>query len=351
MDFTFDRSPWELYVEKLKREDTVSASYLLAMLEGENEESVEEAFRILEDRMVQIDLSDLPRPVIAGESGFRLKRERELAKQGLQPEKLEETDPLRLYLEELAGIPAFGDVCFVAEELADAVKNGRDADPLRMQLVNLSLSRVVELAGEFTGWGVLLLDLIQEGSLGLWKATQSYDGTNAPFEAYRDRLITFYMKKAVALQARADGVGQKMRQELEDYRTVDEQLLTELGRNPTVEEIAEQLHRTPEETAFLESLLENVRRIDRAKAEREPKQETQEEEQAVENTAYFQMRQRIAELLSGLTEQDAKLLTLRFGLEGGLPLSPEETGKKLGLTAEEVVDREAAALSKLRNES
>ena len=70
----------------------------------------------------------------------------------------------------------------------------------------------------------------------------------------------------------------------------------------------------------------------------------------MEDTAYFQMRQRITELLSTLSETDAKLLTLRFGLEGGLPLSPEETGCKLGLTPEEVVAREAAALMQLRKE-
>ena len=69
----------------------------------------------------------------------------------------------------------------------------------------------------------------------------------------------------------------------------------------------------------------------------------------MEDTALFQMRQRIADLLSGLDDTDAKLLTMRFGLEGGLPLSPEETGRKLGLTPEEVVSREAAALAKLRS--
>ena len=82
----------------------------------------------------------------------------------------------------------------------------------------------------------------------------------------------------------------------------------------------------------------------------EPKEEVPEDSQAVEDTAYFQMRQRIAELLSNLTEEEAKLLTLRFGLEGGAPLSPEETGKKLGLTPQEVVQREANALVKLRNQ-
>ena len=98
-------------------------------------------------------------------------------------------------------------------------------------------------------------------------------------------------------------------------------------------------------------LLENVRRMDRAKPAEKPEEQIQEEsEQAVEDTAYFQMRQRIGELLSMLPETEAELLTLRFGLEGGLPLSPEETGKKLGLTPDEVVQKEASALMRLRNE-
>ena len=84
-------------------------------------------------------------------------------------------------------------------------------------------------------------------------------------------------------------------------------------------------------------------------AEPEPEEEELAETQAVEDTAYFQMRQRINELLSELDEADRKLLTLRFGLEGGKPLDPETAGRKLGLTPEEVVAREAAALSKLRN--
>ena len=81
----------------------------------------------------------------------------------------------------------------------------------------------------------------------------------------------------------------------------------------------------------------------------EPEEDEIAETQAVEDTAYFQMRQRIQDLLSELEEMDAKLLTLRYGLEGGMPLSPEEAGRKLGLTPDEVVAREAAALMKLRN--
>lgn len=184
--------------------------------------------------------------------------------------------------------------------------------------------------------------------MGLWQGILNYDG--GCFESYRDWWICHYMARAVVEQARSGGVGQKLRQAMEDYRAVDERLVSELGRNPTQEEIAAELHMSLEETANLTQTLAAARKLAQARpAEEVPTQEEEaEEQQAVEDTAYFQARQRITEMLSTLSDEDAKLLSLRFGLEGGLPLSPEETGRKLGLTPEEVVTREAAALASLR---
>ena len=349
LEFAFEESPWESYIRGLEDNDTVSGSYLLTLMEGEEEDAFEDAFQMLEDMTIRLDITDLPRPAYTGESGARLRYEAELVKKGLRPEKMEETDPLRLYLEELAEIPACGDAVWLADKLTMANREGKNTDDLRMQLVNLLLSRVVELAGEYTGRGVLLLDLIQEGSIGLWKATEVFVGLGADFAWACDWWIRFYMAKAVLLQARAGGVGQKMRTALEDYRAVDERLLSDLGRNPTLEEIAEELHMSVEETAVVKKMLENARLLAQAKKPAEPEDEKEEEERAVEDTALFQMRQRISDLLSGLSQEDAKLLSLRFGLEGGKPLSPEDTGRRLGLTPEEVVAREGAALAKLRN--
>ena len=193
------------------------------------------------------------------------------------------------------------------------------------------------------------MDMIQEGCIGLWKCTECWVGRGAEFDMTRDWWIRFYIAKAVLMQARANGVGQKMRSALEDYRAVDERLLGELGRNATMEEIALEMHITAEEAAVVKKTLDNARLVAQNRKPQEPEEEKEEDNQAVEDTAYFQMRQRIADLLSGLSEQDQKLLTLRFGLEGGKPLSPEETGRQLGLTPEEVVAREGAALAKLRN--
>ena len=340
LDYSFELSPWEAFLRTKQAGDVISAAHLLTLLEGEDEQTLEEALQEVEMACMVLDISGLPKIGGAGEAAVRLRQEMELVKKGLPAESLEEGDPLRLYLEEVAMTPVCGDEQMLAQDAA----TGREEAMLK--LTNLGLARVIALAGEHTGYGVLLLDLIQEGSLGLWQAIRNY--RSGDYAAFRDRWINLYLAKAVTVQARQSGVGQKMRQAMEDYKQVDERLLSDLGRNPTLEEIALELHIGVEQAMAVKGMLDNARLLAQAKRPEEPEEEKEAEEQAVEDTAYFQMRQRISELLSGLSEEDAKLLTLRFGLEGGKPLTPEQTGLKLGLTPEEVVAREGAALAKLR---
>lgn len=342
LEFSFEQSPWEAFLMTKGMGDTISAANLLAMLEGEEEQAVEDALMDLETGCMILDISDLPKVGGAGEAALRLRQEMQLAKSGLDPEELDRNDPLRLYLEEVAAMPCAGDEQMLAKSCAKGDEKAME------KLTNLGLSRVIEIAGEHTGYGVLLLDLIQEGSLGLWQAVRNY--RYGEYAAHRDRWIRFYMAKAVTMQARSSGVGQKMRTALEDYKEVDERLLGELGRNPTLEEIALELHMRVEEAASVKKMLEDARLLAQAKQPVEEEEEKEEDQQAVEDTALFQMRQRILDLLSALDEEEQKLLTMRFGLEGGKPLSPEDTGKRLGLTPNEVVAREAAALAKLRNQ-
>lgn len=337
LDFTFEQSPWELTVSQMKNESTLSAARFLALLEGENEDSFEDALAALAQKRIVLDISDLPRQFGEGESAAGLRREHQLAQTGFDLTSLEETDPLRLYLEELAAIPACGDEAVLAQKLLD----GEDVAD---QLTALLLSLVWQRAMELTGYGIWLMDLVQEGSLGLLEAISCYAGGD--IRRHADRFVRFAMAKTILIQARANGVGQKMRQAMEDYRAVDERLLAELGRNATLEEIAEAMHMTPEQTKTVADMFAAAQLVQKAK---EPELETTpDDDQAVEDTAYFQMRQRIAELLSDLDDREAQLLKLRFGLEGGKPMSPAETGRKLALTPEEVVAMEAAALAKLR---
>ena len=341
LDVTFEQAPWELAFENMEDGSSLSAARFLTLLEGEEETAVEDALLQLEQRKISLDLSELPKAAGIGEAAVRLRREEQLVKTDRWMESLDQTDPLRMYLEELAAIPACGDVDVLAARLAAGDRSV--VEPI----TDLMLSRVVEQACSLTGRGVLLQDLIQEGSLGLWQGILEYTGGD--LQAQCDWHIRFGMARLVTMQARSNGTGQRMRQAMEDYRAVDERLLSDLGRNPTLEEIALELHMTTDEAASVARMLDAARTLAQAKKPAAPAEEDPEEQQAVEDTAYFQMRQRISELLSNLEETDAKLLTLRFGLEGGKPLSPEQTGRQLGLTPEEVVAKESAALAKLRN--
>ena len=337
-EFVFEESAWEQALKKLTAGDTLSAAKALLLMEAMSDEEAEEALLTLEEQGITLDISDLPLDSGSGEAALRLRQEQQLAKTGLTG--LDENDPLGLYLQELAELPVTGDVQLLAEQYAAGKED------VLQNLTNLCLSRVVETACKHTGRGILLLDLIQEGSLGLWQGILRY--TEGDFATYIQWWIEQYMAKAALMQARNSGIGEKMRTALEDYRDMDQQLLGELGRNPTMEEIAEAIHITPEEAATVAEMLTQAKLRQQTVQAREPKEETPEDNQAVEDTAYFQARQRVLDMLSKLSEQEAKLLTLRFGLDGGLPKTAQQAGEILGLTAEETVNMEAAALSKLR---
>lgn len=341
LEFDFGESPWEGLLIGKAPGQAVSAARFLTLLEGESEESVEDAFDAMAEKGLTLDVSDLPYGG-SGEAATRLRQEQQFVKGGSRLSDLEESDPLRRFLEEVAATPATGDENLLAAKCAQGDEGARNA------LANLGYSRVIAFAAKYVGRGVLLLDLIQEGSLGLWQGICGYAGGD--YDAQRDYWIRFAMEKAVALQARERGVGEKMRRALEDYRSVDERLLGELGRNATLEEIAEGLHMSTEETAVVQKMLADARLLAQVRKQPDPEEEAEAEEQAVEDTAAFRMRQRILDLLSDLSEEDSRLLTLRYGLEGGKPLSPEETGRQLQLTPSEVVEKEAAILRKLRQQ-
>ena len=342
LDFAFEQSPLEQLVQQIGEGGSLSAAQFLTLTEGDTEETLQDILMELEIRRVQLDISDLPEPSGVGEAAVRLRREVQLVREHALPGGLEENDPLRLYLEEIAGVQEDTDV----QKMAQAYARGQDM--VISKLTNRMLPMVVEMACDYVGRGVLLMDLIQEGSMGLWQSILNYQ--QGDFVPHAQWYIQQYLARAVMLRAREMGFGQRMKQAMEDYRAVDERLLSDLGRNPTLEEIAEAMHIAPEEAETVGKMLESARILNRAKQENQPpEEEDPEEEQHVEDTALFQSRQRIQDMLSGLSEQEAQLINLRFGLEGGMPLSPEDAGKRLGLTPEEVVAMEAAALAKMRN--
>lgn len=341
-DFVFEQAPWEAYLRSCKNGSVISGWNLISMLEDEEDDAVEDAFSILTVKKLRLDLIGLPQMSAGSNTAQRLQQEREYVTGGLKTALMEETDPLRLYLEEIAAAPACGDEKLLAEQLSSGDQRAAQ------RLTELGLSRVVEIAAEYAGQAVLLLDLIQEGNIGLWEAISGYRGGD--YAAQRDEAIRSSVLKAIVLQARSNGISQKMKKALQDYRAADQHLLTKLGRNPGLEEIAQEMHISLEQAQTIEKTMADILLLQKAEKLAAPKEETAEDELPVEDTAYFQMRQRISEMLSVLDEQEARILTMRFGLEKGLPMSTEEVAKALGITTAAVTACETAALSKLRAE-
>ena len=340
LEFAFEENALQAFLQTLKPGTSVQAETLLGLADQTGREELEEALMHLTEARISIDVNNLA--VEAGASASRLKMEENLAKQQDMTCGLEENDPLRLYLEEIAATPAAGDVNLLA---ADYLAGDESAATM---LTNLCLSRVIAISREMTGKGVLLLDLIQEGSLGLWQSIGTYTGGD--FESHCDWYIRQYMAGAVLLQAADSGLGAKLRQGMEDYRDVDQKLLAELGRNPTLEEIAENLHMTLSQAQMVESMVISARLVASAHQVPEEKEEDPEDSQAVEDTAYFQSRQRIFEMLSGLTDLEKQLITLRYGLESGKPLTTQQVAEVLNISPEEALSLESGALAKMRKE-
>ena len=156
LDFSFEDSPWETFLRTRRPGDTVSAANLLALLEGEEEQALEDALEELEREGMELTVSELPRAAGTGEAALRLRQEVQLVKKGLKPKELEPNDPLRLYLEEVAAMGVSGDEEVLAGRCARGDGKAMEA------LTELGLKRVIALASEHVGYGVLLMDLIQE---------------------------------------------------------------------------------------------------------------------------------------------------------------------------------------------
>ena len=341
MEFTFEPIPWELTVKALKRGDTLFATGCIAMLQDLSEEEAEEALLSLEEKHIELNITDLPSDVACGEAAARLKLEKKLAESNDIASQLEENDPLRVFLLDTEELKKLDWAELLPQYLAGV-------DGAEENLALSLLPFVVDRARAAAGRGVLLLDLIQEGSLGMWQGILRY--TEGDFKEHILWWIDQYISKAVIMQARSGEVGQKFLQGMADFRDADQKLLVELGRNPTLEEIAEAIHCTPDEATAYGAMLDQARVRRQVDELSQPKKETPDDEQSVENTAYFQMRQRILDMLSALSEQEAKILTLRFGLEGGMPIEAAQVGQVMNLTADEVTKIEAAALQKLRQQ-
>ncbi|MGN0396097.1 MAG: RNA polymerase sigma factor RpoD [Coprococcus sp.] len=269
------------------------------------------------------------------------------------PEGISIEDPVRMYLKEIGKVPLLS-----AEEEIELAKRMEAGDEqAKKKLAEANLRLVVSIAKRYVGRGMLFLDLIQEGNLGLIKAVEKFDYRKGyKFSTYATWWIRQAITRAIADQARTIRIPVHMVETINKLIRVSRQLLQELGREPQPEEIAE----------VMEIPVERVREI--LKISQEPVSlETPigEEEDShlgdfiqddnvpvpADAAAFTLLKEQLVEVLDTLTDREKKVLTLRFGLEDGRARTLEEVGREFNVTRERIRQIEAKALRKLRHPS
>ena len=269
------------------------------------------------------------------------------------PDGISIEDPVRMYLKEIGKVPLLS-----AEEEIELAKRMADGDEeAKKRLAEANLRLVVSIAKRYVGRGMLFLDLIQEGNLGLIKAVEKFDYQKGfKFSTYATWWIRQAITRAIADQARTIRIPVHMVETINKFVRVQRQLLQELGREPYPEEIAEHMNMPVDRVREIQKISLEPVSLETPIGEEEDSHLgdfIQDENVPVpaEAAAFTLLREQLEEVLGTLTEREQKVLKLRFGLEDGRSRTLEEVGREFEVTRERIRQIEAKALRKLRHPS
>ncbi|CAJ1003217.1 MULTISPECIES: RNA polymerase sigma factor RpoD [Bacillales] len=269
------------------------------------------------------------------------------------PPGIKINDPVRMYLKEIGRVPLLS-----AEEeikLAQRIEQGDEEAKRRLAEANLRL--VVSIAKRYVGRGMLFLDLIQEGNMGLIKAVEKFDYRKGyKFSTYATWWIRQAITRAIADQARTIRIPVHMVETINKLIRVSRQLLQELGREPLPEEIAEKMDLTPEKVREIMKIAQEPVSLETPIGEEDDSHlgdfiEDQDALEPSDAAAYELLKEQLEDVLDTLTDREENVLRLRFGLDDGRTRTLEEVGKVFGVTRERIRQIEAKALRKLRHPS
>ena len=269
------------------------------------------------------------------------------------PDSVNIEDPVRMYLKEIGKVPLL-----TAEEEIELAKRMEEGDEeAKKRLAEANLRLVVSIAKRYVGRGMLFLDLIQEGNLGLIKAVEKFDYRKGfKFSTYATWWIRQAITRAIADQARTIRIPVHMVETINKLVRVSRQLLQELGREPTPEEIAEKMDIPVERVREIIKISQEPVSLETPIGEEEDSHLgdfIQDDNVPVpaEAAAFTLLKEQLDEVLGTLTEREQKVLRLRFGLKDGRARTLEEVGKEFNVTRERIRQIEAKALRKLRHPS
>ncbi len=267
------------------------------------------------------------------------------------PEGIALDDPVRMYLKEIGRVPLL-----TAEEEVELAKRMEMGDKeAKQRLIESNLRLVVSIAKRYVGRGMLLLDLIQEGNMGLIKAVEKFDYRKGyKLSTYATWWIRQAITRSIADQARTIRIPVHMVETINKLVRTSRQLLQELGREPTAEEIAEEMGLTPERVREIQKIAQEPVSLETPIGEEEDSHlgdfiEDVDALAPAEAASFVMLKEQIEEVLDTLNEREQRVLRLRFGLDDGKARTLEEVGREFGVTRERIRQIEAKALRKLRH--
>lgn len=357
-------------LEESKKTKKVASKKLVDTLDAVDatEEQTEQFYDVLEAAGVEIDVSDvldligsadgLDSPTIdeidAIENGEleAAPTEEELARyDDLGEGRLD--DPVRMYLKEIGKIK----LLTPEEELETAKRMAEGDEEARKRMSEANLRLVVSIAKRYVGRGMQLLDLIQEGNLGLMKAVEKFDYTKGyKFSTYATWWIRQSITRAIADQARTIRIPVHMVETINRVLRTSHSMVQTLGREPTTEEVAKELHMDVPKVEEIMKIAQEPVSLETPVGEEEDSHlgdfiQDDDASQPSEEASYTLLREQLEDVLATLTPREQQVLRMRFGLQDGKPHTLEEVGKEFDVTRERIRQIESKALRKLRHPS